>query len=197
MKRILATWAVSALLLPALLAASPLTTAARAQGSSAAQDSLAQDSLAQDLLAQEPTVKGFWQSTDDDGKPNGWFYFTEDDGVFEGRLVKGFPKPGEKGKAKTCDKCEGALKGMPILGLPIVTGMKRKGLAYEEGRVLDPRNGTIYDARMDISPEGDKLMLRGYVGISLLGQTKTWTRLPDNALPLAALPPAPKATREQ
>ena len=108
-------------------------------------------------------------------------------------MVKGFPKPGEKGKAKTCDKCEGALKGLPVLGLPIVTGMKRDGLAYEEGQVLDPRNGTVYNARMDLSPEGDKLMLRGYVGISLLGQTKTWTRLPDNALPLAALPPAPKA----
>jgi uncharacterized protein (DUF2147 family) len=138
--------------------------------------------------AEEPNAKGFWQSTDDSGKPNAWFYFTETGNVFEGRLVKAFPKPGEEGKVKTCDKCEGERKGAPLLGLPIVTGMKRDGLAYEDGEVLDPRDGTVYDARMDVSADGKKLMLRGYVGVSLLGQTKTWTRLPDNAMPLDSLP---------
>ncbi|MCW2283558.1 uncharacterized protein (DUF2147 family) [Rhodoblastus acidophilus] len=148
------------------------------------------------VSAEERTVKGFWQSYDDSDKPNAWFYFTEKDGVYEGRLVKGFPKPGEEGKVKTCDKCEGPLKGLPVVGLPIVTGMKRDGLAYEEGKVLDPRDGTVYDARMDLSPDGKKLELRGYVGISVLGQTKTWTRLPDNAMPLDALPHSPVAGKK-
>jgi uncharacterized protein (DUF2147 family) len=138
--------------------------------------------------AQDLTVAGFWQSYDDAGKPNAWFYFTENQGVFEGRLVKSYSKPGEEGKVKHCDKCEGARKGAPLLGLPIVTGMKRDGLAYEDGEVLDPRDGTVYDARMDLSDDGQKLMLRGYVGVSLLGQTKTWTRLPNDAMPLDALP---------
>jgi uncharacterized protein (DUF2147 family) len=174
MNRTLTKWAVFVLLRSALLAGSVL--------------------LFGPAYADQPTVKGFWQSTDDEGKPNGWFYFTEKKGVFEGRLVKAYPKPGEEGKVKTCDKCEGAFKGLPILGLPIVTGMKRNGLAYEDGEVLDPRDGTVYDARMDLSPDGRMLMLRGYVGISMLGQTKTWTRLPDNALPLDALPAAPEVS---
>jgi uncharacterized protein (DUF2147 family) len=147
--------------------------------------------------AEELTVKGFWQSTDDAGKPNGWFYFTEKNGVFEGRLVKAYPKPGEEGKVKTCDKCEGDLKGALLLGLPIVTGMKRDGLAYEDGEVLDPRDGTVYNARMDLTPDGKKLLLRGYVGISLLGQTKTWTRLPNDAMPIASLPTGPAAPKRQ
>jgi uncharacterized protein (DUF2147 family) len=147
--------------------------------------------------AEEPTVKGFWLSTDDSDKPNAWFHFTEKDGVFEGRLVKSFPKPGEEGKVKRCEKCEGALKDAPILGLPIVTGMKRDGLAYEDGEVLDPRDGTVYDARMDLSPDGKQLMLRGYVGVSMLGQTKIWTRLPDDSMPLNALPTGPAAPKRQ
>ena len=39
-----------------------------------------------------PTAAGFWQSNYDPGKPSGWFYFVEHNGVYEGRLVKGFKK---------------------------------------------------------------------------------------------------------
>jgi hypothetical protein len=74
--------------------------------------------------ADEKTVKGFWQATDDLGKPNAWFSFSEKNGAFEGRLVRAYSKPGE---GKTCDKCAGALKGSPMLGLPIVTAMRRDG----------------------------------------------------------------------
>ncbi len=132
--------------------------------------------------AEEPVLTGFWQSEDDNGAPNGWFQFGERDGFYEGRLVKAFPKPGEEGKHATCERCPGALKGAPMIGLPIVTDMKREGLAYEDGHVLDPRDGKVYDARIDLSPDGKKLMLRGYIGISLLGQTKVWKRLPDDVM---------------
>jgi uncharacterized protein (DUF2147 family) len=144
--------------------------------------------------AQQPSIAGFWQSYSDEGPPNGWFYFAEKDGVFEGRLVKQIAKPGEEGKFKTCEHCTGALKGAPMLGLPIVTNMKRQGLAYEDGNVLDPRDGSVYDARIDLSPDGQKLSLRGYLGLSILGQTKIWTRLPDNSMPLDKPPIASAAT---
>ncbi|MBN8875167.1 MAG: DUF2147 domain-containing protein [Rhodospirillales bacterium] len=43
------------------------------------------------------------------------------------------------------------------------------------GFITDPRSGTAYHAILRLSPHG-QLLMRGYVGIPLLGQTQTWTR---------------------
>ena len=46
---------------------------------------------------------------------------------------------------------------------------------WEDGWIYDPDSGSTYTAEMHL--EGpDTLKLRGYLGISLLGQTQVWTR---------------------
>jgi uncharacterized protein (DUF2147 family) len=139
------------------------------------------------VAAAEPSAVGLWQKTED-GKPVVWVLVVEHDGVFEGAFAKMFPKPGEKPDF-ACTKCEDDRKDKPILGLSFIRDMKRKGgLEYEEGNILDPRDGQVYHANMKVSPDGQTLYLRGYLGISLFGKTEEWTRVPDNQI--ATLDPA-------
>jgi len=151
---------------------------------------------------QHKTAIGLWQQVNDDGSVGGWFYFVEKDGVYEGRIVKMFKKPGDPVYSNLCEKCEGDQKDAPMLGLAIVRGMKRDGRNYEEGSILDPRDGSVYHAKMELSPDGKNLSVRGYLGISLFGQTQVWNRLPDDAMAAADVPPeslgpAAKAAKPQ
>jgi hypothetical protein len=132
--------------------------------------------------AAGPTAAGLWEKRDDSGQPQGWFRIAERNGAYEGQIVKMFPKPGQDPATWRCTKCEGEQKDAPVLGLTFIKAMKRQGLAYENGKILDPRDGSVYSARMELSPDGHQLSVRGYLGISLLGKTEVWTRLPDTAL---------------
>ena len=164
-------------------ASSPSNTAAPAPNSSKAAAPTPSPSKSETPAAYDhSTAAGFWQETDDQGRPGAWFLFVEKDGLYEGRFVKMFKQPGEGEMILTCAKCMGDQKDAPMLGLTIVKGMKRHGNAYEGGSILDPRDGTVYHAQMELSDDGQQLFVRGYLGIPLLGQTQTWTRLPDDAI---------------
>ncbi len=90
------------------------------------------------------------------------------------------PLDPETGKARL-DKNnpDKALKSRPILGLIILRGFEHAGKnVWENGKIYDPEKGKDYSCVLTLT-DPERLEVRGYIGISLLGRTEVWTRVPD------------------
>ena len=126
--------------------------------------------------ADNTSPVGLWKNIDDvSGKSRALIRITEANGTLEGTVEKVFPGPSEDQNPK-CGECEGALKNAPIVGLEILSGLKKDGDGYAGGQILDPENGKVYSSSMQLIDGGRKLSVRGYIGISLLGRSQTWIR---------------------
>ena len=116
---------------------------------------------------------GQWQVIDDEGKSGGHVETYLVHGELYGKVTQSRP---ERPPNEPCKKCPGELKDKPVLGMIILRDFRPEGERWTGGTVLDPKNGKVYKGK--IWCEGsDRLRLRGYVGISLLGRTETWVRL--------------------
>jgi uncharacterized protein (DUF2147 family) len=128
------------------------------------------------LGAAELSPAGLWRTIDEhSGQAKGLVRIKEVNGQFEGKIEKIFPTPGDD-PAPKCEKCDGALRNQPVLGMTFLWGLKKQGDEYQGGEILDPETGKIYRAKVKLADGGKKLDVRGFIGVSLLGRSQTWLR---------------------
>ncbi len=67
------------------------------------------------------------------------------------------------------------LRSREVLGIELLTHFSWNNGTYTGGEIYDPESGKTYDCKM--TPEGNKLKVRGYIGISLFGRTEYFERI--------------------
>ncbi|MDO5607959.1 MAG: DUF2147 domain-containing protein [Capnocytophaga sp.] len=126
------------------------------------------------FTAEAQSVIGKWKTIDDEtGKEKSIVRIYEKDGKVYGQIEEILEK---ENKGKTCTACSGSNKNKPLEGLVIISGLKKDGNEWSGGKILDPKNGKEYKCYITLESD-DKLKLRGYVGISLMGRTQYWYRV--------------------
>lgn len=69
-----------------------------------------------------------------------------------------------------------SLRTKPLLGSIILRDFVYDDKEWNSGRIYDPQNGKEYKCFLRLK-DSKTLNVRGYVGVSLLGRTETWTRV--------------------
>jgi len=129
--------------------------------------------LSASAIAQSPIGK--WKTIDDfENREKSIVEIYEQNGKLHGKIIKLFRLPDED-PDPVCDQCSGERKDQKVLGMEILWDLKKDGNEWNGGKVLDPKNGRVYDCYIEMESE-DKLKLRGFIGFSLLGRTQYWYR---------------------
>ena len=124
-------------------------------------------------LSFSQSVFGKWKTIDDiTGKEKGIVEIYEKGGKVYGRIIEIFEP---EHRYRKCEKCDGEDKNKPYLGLVIIKGLSKDGDIYDGGKILDPKIGKLYRCKITLDGK-EKLIVRGYIGISLFGRSQTWIR---------------------
>ncbi|HJP98512.1 MAG TPA: DUF2147 domain-containing protein [Rhodanobacteraceae bacterium] len=125
---------------------------------------------------ESATPVGTWTQVDDaTGKPKSIIEISEQpDGALQGVVKQVLFS--DQGTNPKCEKCEGERHNKPVVGMTIMWGVKKDGDQWDGGQILDPNNGKIYKVKLELADNGQKLDVRGYIGMPLLGRTQTWMR---------------------
>lgn len=126
------------------------------------------------IFAQD--IAGIWRHIDDQsGNPQATIEIRkESNNTYSGTVINLIKRPGYS-LPSNCVNCPAPYTNKPILGMTVLKGLKNiEGSShYNQGHVIDPLNGQIYDAKMKLHPSGKRLSSRAYMGASILGRNQT------------------------
>jgi uncharacterized protein (DUF2147 family) len=131
-------------------------------------------------VSAEEKLTGTWKTIADEGPDKGkaksYLDIYESGGAYFAKINKLLLKPQDT----KCDKCSGALKNKPLIGMVIFSNMKKTGKVdkdfgdeYAGGQIMDPDNGKSYTCKIWI--KGDTLVVRGY--LAFFYRTQRWYRV--------------------
>lgn len=122
-------------------------------------------------FAQSPI--GIWKNIDDeDGKAKSHIEIYEENGALHGKVIKLLPAA----TLTHCNKCKDDRKGKSIEGMIIMNDLVADGDEWDGGEIIDPKSGKVYSCLIKMNG-ADKLDVRGYMGVPLIGRTQTWFRV--------------------
>ncbi|KFE99586.1 signal peptide protein [Chryseobacterium formosense] len=118
-------------------------------------------------------IEGKWKTIDDETKQAKSIVeiYKKSDGKYYGKVSQLLIKPADP----NCTSCKDDRKGKPILGMEIIRGLAKDGDEFTGGTITDPKTGKTY--KCTITKSGDKLNVRGYMGVSILGRTQVWQKV--------------------
>ncbi|MDE2448435.1 MAG: DUF2147 domain-containing protein [Gammaproteobacteria bacterium] len=121
---------------------------------------------------------GLWEPLDSAGKPLGLIRIFEAKGLYYGRIEPSSPQDDRNAR---CTRCTDDRHNQPIIGLVLLRHLRLENGAYVGGDILDPDTGRIYGCTLRLTNGGRDLIMRGYLGISLLGRSQTWRRVEERS----------------
>lgn len=119
------------------------------------------------------TIFGFWNSFDEEtNRVESVIEIYEKEALVFAKVNR--ITDAEK-QGATCSMCNGERKNKVILGMDILTGLKRDGNQWSGGKILDPKNGKEYTCYVKLLDQ-NTLKIRGYIGHAAFGRTVIWKR---------------------
>jgi uncharacterized protein (DUF2147 family) len=119
-------------------------------------------------------IVGVWKT----GEGNAMVRIYKNGDKYQGKVVwLKEPIDPETGKPKLDkNQSDETAKKRPVLGLINIWGfLPKENNVWDEGNIYDPKNGNTYSSTMKLI-NANTLEVRGYIGVSLIGRTDTWTR---------------------
>ncbi len=127
-------------------------------------------------VAKTQSITGVWKTIDEDGTAKSEIRIWKSGSEYKGKIVEIYREDKRDGRCTECDE-DDPRYNQKVLGMTIMNELKKTETnMWEDGKILDPQNGNVYSCKMWINDEGN-LVVRGYIGISLMGRSQTWERI--------------------